>query len=124
MHSFYRGTIESILTSCLTVWYGSCAASCRKTLQRTVRAAEKIIGAPLPAVDTIYSTRLTRKAIQISGDATHPTHSYFSLMPSGRRLRSLRARTTRLRDSFVHQAVRQLNSLPALPPSLFPLPPA
>ncbi|KAJ8275882.1 hypothetical protein COCON_G00076340 [Conger conger] len=36
MLSFYRGTIESILTSCITVWHGGCTASCQKTLQRTV----------------------------------------------------------------------------------------
>ncbi len=50
MCTFYRGTIESILTSCITVWYGACNASCRKTLQRIVRAAEKIVGvlSPLP----------------------------------------------------------------------------
>ncbi|XP_068173680.1 extracellular calcium-sensing receptor-like [Antennarius striatus] len=33
MLTFYRGTIESILTSCITVWYGTCSVSCRKTLQ-------------------------------------------------------------------------------------------
>ncbi len=49
MCTFYRGTIESILTSCITVWYGACNASCRKSLQRIVRAAEKIVGvSPLP----------------------------------------------------------------------------
>ncbi len=53
----------------------------------------------------------------IAGDPTHPTHSFFSLLPSGRRLRSLQARTNRLKDSFIHQAVRKLNSLPSLPPS-------
>ncbi|KAK3510479.1 hypothetical protein QTP70_009164 [Hemibagrus guttatus] len=31
MCSFYRDTIESILTSCITVWYGGCTASCQKT---------------------------------------------------------------------------------------------
>ncbi len=39
-----------------------------------------------------------------------PTHSSFSLLPSGRRLRSLQARTSRLKDSFIHQ----LNSPPLL----------
>ncbi len=50
MCTFYRGTIESILTSCITVWYGTCNVSCRKSLQRIVRAAEKIVGvlSPLP----------------------------------------------------------------------------
>ncbi len=117
MCTFYRGTIESILTSCITVWYGACNASCRKSLQRIVRAAEKIVGVSLPSLQDIYSTRLTRKALSIAGDPTHPTHSFFSLLPSGRRLRSLQARTSRLKDSFIHQAVRKLNSLPSLPPS-------
>ncbi len=70
----------------------------------------------LPSLQDIYSTRLTRKALCIAGDTTHPTHSFFSLLPSGRRLRSLQARTNRLKDSFIHQAVRKLNSLPSLPP--------
>ncbi len=116
MCTFYRGTIESILTSCITVWYGACNASCRKSLQRIVRAAEKIVGVSLPSLQDIYSTRLTRKALSIAGDPTHPTHSFFSLLPSGRRLRSLQARTSRLKDSFIHQAVRKLNPLPSLPP--------
>ncbi|KAK0154367.1 hypothetical protein N1851_003520 [Merluccius polli] len=118
MCSFYRGTTESILTSCITVWYGGCTASCRRTLQRIVRAAEKIVGAPLPSLQDIYNTRLSRKALSIAGDSTHPTHCLFSLLPSGRRMRSLKARTSRLKDSFVHQAVRMLNSLPALTPLL------
>ncbi len=116
MCTFYRGTIESILTSCITVWFGACNASCRKSLQRIVRAAEKIVGVSLPSLQDIYSTRLTRKALCIAGDPTHPTHSFFSLLPSGRRLRSLQARTSRLKDSFIYQAVRKLNSLPSLPP--------
>ncbi len=123
MCTFYRGTIESILTSCITVWYGACNASCCKSLQRIVRAAEKNVGVSLPSLQDIYSTRLSRKALCIAGDTTHPTHSFFSLLPSGRRLRSLQARTNRLKDIFIHQAVRKLNSLPSFPPlpSLTPL---
>ncbi len=116
MCTFYRGTIESILTSGITVWYGACNSSCRKSLQRIVRAAEKIVGVSLLSLQDIYSTRLTRKALCIAGDPTHPSHSFFSLPPSGRRLRCLQARTNRLKDSFIHQAVRKLNSLPSLPP--------
>ncbi|KAL0187772.1 hypothetical protein M9458_014871, partial [Cirrhinus mrigala] len=116
MYTFYRGTIESILTSCITVWFGACNASCQKTLQRIVKAAERIIGVPLPSLQDIYSTRLTKKALCIAADPSHPMQSLFSLLPSGRRLRSLQARTSRLKDSFFHQAVRKLNSLPALPP--------
>ncbi len=38
--TFCRGTIESVLTSYITVWYGNCSAADRKTLQRTVTAAK------------------------------------------------------------------------------------
>ncbi|KAK3574575.1 hypothetical protein QTP86_010191 [Hemibagrus guttatus] len=43
----YRGTIESVLRSCITAWFGNCTISDRKTLQRIVKTAEKIIGSPL-----------------------------------------------------------------------------
>ncbi|XP_063757386.1 zinc finger MYND domain-containing protein 15-like [Eleginops maclovinus] len=44
MHTFYQGAIESILSSCITLWFGSCTASDRKTLQRIVNPTERIIG--------------------------------------------------------------------------------
>ncbi len=91
--TFYRGTIESVLTSCITVWYGNCCAADRKTLQRTVNTAAKIIGAPLPSILDIFLTRCSSKAKSIVKDPTHPSHSLFELLPSGRRYRSIRARS-------------------------------
>ncbi|KAK0133374.1 putative RNA-directed DNA polymerase from transposon BS [Merluccius polli] len=75
LNSFYRGTIESILTSCITVWGGSCTAYSRKALQRIVNTAGKIIGAPLPSLQDTYTTRLTRKATSIVSDTSHPAHT-------------------------------------------------
>ncbi len=121
MCTFYRGTIESILTSCITVWYGACNASCRKSLQRIVRAAEKIIGVSLPSLQDIYSTCLTRKALCIAGDPTHPPDTQLLQTAAIRESwRRLQARTSRLKDSFIHQAVRKLNSLPTLLPPPHP----
>ncbi|KAK0146856.1 hypothetical protein N1851_013815 [Merluccius polli] len=85
-------------------WSCNTASLAGKAQQRIVRAAEKIVGAPLPSLQDIYNSRLSRKAFSIAGDSTHPTHCLFSLLPSGRRMRSLKARTSRLKDSFVHQA--------------------
>ncbi len=81
--TFYRGTIESVLTSCITVWYGNCCAADRKTLQRTVKTAAKIIGAPLPSILDIFLTRCSSKAKSILKDPTYPSHSLFQLLPSG-----------------------------------------
>ncbi|KAK3572691.1 hypothetical protein QTP86_004149 [Hemibagrus guttatus] len=63
--TFYRGTIESILRSCITAWFGNCTVSDRKTLQQIVRTAEKIIRVSLPSITDIYSTRCIRKANSI-----------------------------------------------------------
>ncbi len=82
--TFYRGTIKSMLTSCITVWCGNCSATGRKTLQRTVNTAEKIISAPLPSILDIFLTRCSSKANSIVKEPTHPSHSLFQLLPYGR----------------------------------------
>ncbi|KAI4879699.1 hypothetical protein NFI96_007536 [Prochilodus magdalenae] len=76
--TFYRGTIESILSSCSTAWFGNCTASDRKSLQRVVRTAEKIIGVSLPTITDRYTKRCIRKATSIVDDHTHPSHTLFT----------------------------------------------
>nr|XP_049620180.1 DNA topoisomerase 3-beta-1 isoform X2 [Syngnathus scovelli] len=112
LSAFYHGTIESVLTSCIAVWGGNCTEQNLKALQRIVNTAGKIIGASLPSLKDIYTSHLARKATSIARDVSHPAHSLFDLLASGKRYRSLRSRTTRLANSFFLQAVRALNSLP------------
>ncbi len=97
--TFYRGTIGSVLTSCITVWYGNCGVADRKTLQRTVNTAAKIIGAPLPSILDIFLTRCSSRSNSLVKDPTHPSHSLFQLLPLGRRYRNIRARSARLLNS-------------------------
>ncbi|KAI3367434.1 hypothetical protein L3Q82_026296, partial [Scortum barcoo] len=109
--NFYRCTIESILTSCITVWYGSCSAADRKALQRVVKAAQRIAGAPLPSIEDIYRKRCLKRAGKIIKDSSHPAHRLFTLLPSGKRYRSARTKITRFLNSFFPTAVRLLNSV-------------
>ena len=67
--NFYRCTIESILTGCITVWYSSCTACDRKALKGVVRTAEAIIGNKLPALQDIYQSRCLRKTKKIRSDS-------------------------------------------------------
>ena len=113
--TFYRGAIESILTSSLSVWYGSCPVADQKTLQRVVRSAEKITTSAQPSIQDLYPSRCYKRAINITKDPTHPSHKLFSLLPSGKRYSSMRCRTTRLSNSFFPQAIRLLNSLRKTP---------
>ncbi len=51
------------------------------------------VGGGLPSLQDIYTRRCTRKARRIIKDSSHPSHRLLSLLPSGRRLRSIRSCT-------------------------------
>ena len=107
LSNFYRCTVESLLSNSITVWFGNCTVQERKALQRVIKTAQYICGAAFPSLQDIYNTRDTKRAHNITKD-THP-HTLFTLLPSGRRYRSMKARTTRLKNSFYPQAIRLLN---------------
>ncbi|KAL7891136.1 hypothetical protein AOLI_G00006120 [Acnodon oligacanthus] len=73
--NFYRCTIESILTGCITVWYSSCTACDHKALRGVVRTAEAVIGNKLPALQDIYqSLRKIRKIVRQQPPRTWRVH--------------------------------------------------
>ena len=53
----YSCTIESILSGCITAWYGNCLASDCKALQRVVCIAKYVTEAKLPAIQDFYTRR-------------------------------------------------------------------
>ena len=81
----------------------------KEQLERVVRRASKIIGCSLPTIGSHYDTRISRKARKIISDPSHPAHHLFTLLPSGRRYRSITSKTSRFRDSTYLQAIRHLN---------------
>ncbi|KAK3557160.1 hypothetical protein QTP70_024709 [Hemibagrus guttatus] len=64
---FYSAVIESVLCTSITVWFGSATKSDMRRLQRTVRTAERIIGAPLPTLQELYTSRGLDSAIPKPG---------------------------------------------------------
>ncbi|XP_073669588.1 uncharacterized protein [Paramisgurnus dabryanus] len=112
---FYQCAIESVITYGMTAWYANSTGKDRKSLDRVIRSAEKIIGLPLHRLDDIYTIRCLRRAHNILQDETHPSKHLFSLLPSGRRYRALRARTSRLQNSFIPRAITELNNHVPLP---------
>ncbi|KAK3522390.1 hypothetical protein QTP86_008932 [Hemibagrus guttatus] len=122
---FYSGTIESILSSCITAWFGNCTVSDRKTPQWIVRTAEKIIGVSLPSMMGMYTTRCIRKANSIVDDPTHPSHTLFTLRLSGKATPpSLRLKGTEdtpslgLTGTEATPTSLRLTGIEATPPSL------
>lgn len=86
--TFYRATIESILTCSLSVWYNSCTAADQKSLQRVVRTAENIIRTSLPSLQELHLSSYFNRASKIISDSTYPSQGLFTLLPSGKRYRN------------------------------------
>ncbi|KAI5610553.1 gastrula zinc finger protein XlCGF28.1-like [Silurus asotus] len=107
---FYHCIIESILTNSITVWYGGSIVCERKALQRVVKTGQRITGTQLPAIEHLHHSRCLHRAHNIIKDSLHPSHKLFNLLPSRRRYRNLRTRTSRFRDSFFPSTITLLNS--------------
>ncbi|KAK1789442.1 hypothetical protein P4O66_015372 [Electrophorus voltai] len=105
LRNLYTCTIESILTGNITVWFGNSTKQDRQALQRVVHSAERITHTELPDLPTIYCKRCQTKAKRIVKDPTHPNNRLFSLLMSGKRFRSLKTKTERLKRSFLPQAI-------------------
>ena len=106
--SFYRGIVESILTASITVWFDRASIRHLTKLQAVIRNAERIIGAPLPSLQSIYLLQLESKRNKIMNDSFHPAHQYFDMLPSGRRLRAFKG-TKRFLNSTYPQTVKLYN---------------
>ena len=80
-------------------------------LQKVINVVQSITQTSLPSIDSVYTSHCLSKAASIIKDPTHPGHSLFHLLPLGKRYKSLRSRTNRLKNSFFPAAVRLLNGL-------------
>ncbi len=71
LKTFYLGAIESVLTPCISVWYGNSSNQDCKALQRVVRLAERISGSALPSLQDIYLKRCKSRVAKIMKDSNH-----------------------------------------------------
>ena len=110
--NFYKCTIESILSGCITAWYGNCIACNHRALQRVVQSAQIISGGKLPALQDTYTTRCHGKAIKIIKDNNHPSHCLFTPLSSRRQgqYRCIEAGTENLKEAVYLKAIRLLNN--------------
>lgn len=77
--TFHRSTNESLLMGCIRVWYESCSANSRKSLQRLMEVAENITGSSFLPLRTSTSSS-SCKAHSIITDHSHPAHQLFCFL--------------------------------------------
>ncbi len=100
LKQFESAIIESVLCTSITVWLSSATKSDLRRMRRVVWTTEWNIGTIPPTLQELYSSRVRKRADKIILDPSHPAHSLFELLLSGRRYRALCTWTTRYRNSF------------------------
>ena len=109
MDLFYSAILQSVMSFSITCWYGNCNCESKNKLNRVIRNCAKLgVQIAIPLLD-IYKKCTTQRCQVIQNDVTHPLNPNYQMLPSGRRLRSLKCRTARFSKSFVPASIRILN---------------
>ncbi len=108
----YTSIIQPILLYCSPGFSNMLSISNRNKLTKITHIASKIINHPTPILTELNLRAVTCLARAITVDPDHPLHPHFTLLPSGRRYRTLRWRRARFNKSFVPSAISALNNLP------------
>ncbi len=114
LKTFYSEAIESVLTQCISVWYGNATNQDCKALQRVVRLAECISGSALPSLQVTYLKRCKSRAAKIIKDSTHPGNHLFRLLPSGKHFQEHDGKNWKTEEELLpsgHQAPKHKPSL-------------
>jgi len=84
----YTAIVQSVLCTSIIVWFGSATKRDANRLKRTTRTADRVIGVILPSIQDLYTSRVRKRAGNISADPSQPGHNLFEVLPSGRRYRT------------------------------------
>lgn len=98
--------------SCLVFHLFFQHAHCKKNhsqFTQITNTASKIIGLHTPNLQKLNIKAITRMAHAISLDTTHPLNRYFSILPSGRKYRSIQCNKTHFSRSLIPSTIPLLN---------------
>ena len=107
---FYKSTVESIFLFNCVIWFGACKKEDFKKMQSVVKRASKIIGSKQD-LEVECKNLILNKAKDIMSNSNHNLKYLYEFLPSGRRLRSLKCRTSRYSGSYVPFSIRLQNQV-------------
>ncbi len=76
----------------------------------SICSAEKVIGCSLLSLQYLYISRTLKRAVKIVADTSHPGHKLFEVLPSGRRLQSIRTKTSRHKNCLFPSVTVLINN--------------
>ena len=106
----YRSIIEPLITYCSICYYPALSVKNRNRLLKISHVSAKIIGLPTPMLSEIIDHAILKKARAVATESDHPLSTFFHVLPSRRRYRCIKCKTSRYSRSFVPVAIRMLNA--------------
>jgi hypothetical protein len=111
---FYQAVVQSVISFNSLCFHNNLKAVDASRLAKLTRTASGVIGAAVTDLTTLYTKKAVRRVRAILGDPSHPLRCEFLTQQSKRegstRLRSMKCRTDRFKNSFVPSAIRVCNN--------------
>ena len=105
-----RNIIKPLITYCSSCYYPSLSVKNRNRLLKISHVSAKIIGLPTPVLSEEIDHAILKKARAVATESDHPLYTFFRVLPSQRRYRCIKCKTSRYSRRFVPVAIRMLNA--------------
>ena len=106
----HKHIIQSVLSFCISLWFGNCSDGDMGKLSKIVNCAKRLGCVNMKHLEELYEDAVHAKFDKIWSNDNHPLHNCFRLLPHGVRLSVPGSRTNRLRDAFVAKATQFYNN--------------
>ena len=106
---FYASILQSVISFAITCWYGNSSLTAKNKVEKIMKVCENLGVHNVTKMDALYEKAVTQRCKVIMNDVKHPLYPKYQTMPSGKRLRSIKCRTSRYSTSFVPTSVRMIN---------------
>ena len=103
---FYVSIIQSVVTFCITCYYGNLSKHDVNMIGKISRVANKL-GVIANAFEDLYCINVRNMLMKIMKNPQHPLNMYIQWLPSRQRLRSILCKTKRYQMSFLPTAIHQ-----------------
>ena len=106
---FYSAVIQSVLSFSIVCWFGNSTDNSTYKLSCIINQCGKLGVTNAISLNNIHELKVSHYFKTIYNDETHPLHDLYQLLPSGKRLRSAKTRTSRNASSFIPTSIKLAN---------------
>ena len=97
--------VEPPITYCSICYYPALSVKNRNRFLKISHVSAKIIGLPTPTLSEIIDHAILNKARVVDTESDHPLSTFFHVLPSQRRYRCIKCKTSRYSRRFVPVAI-------------------